>query len=81
MSIEKFGGYKTEVKEKIEDSERLALRNMVKSEKHSGDKQGVEERYWNENLFARPNGIRGKAETAISCTGPGPTRKKKEIYR
>ena len=31
---------------------------------------------------ARPNGlIREKAEAAISCKGPGPTRKKKEIYQ
>ena len=38
--------------------------------------QGVEEKYWSENVSARPNGIREKAETAISRSGPGPTRKK-----
>ena len=32
LSIEKFGGYKTQVKERIE--ERQALRNKVKEEKH-----------------------------------------------
>ena len=34
QSIEKFGGYKTKVKERIEERERLALRNKVKEEKH-----------------------------------------------
>ena len=33
LSIEKFGGYKTEVEEIIEEKERLALRNMVEEEK------------------------------------------------
>ena len=33
LSIEKFGGYKTELKERIEEKERLALRNKVKEEK------------------------------------------------
>ena len=32
LSIEKFAGYKTEAKEKIEIRERLALRNKVKEE-------------------------------------------------
>ena len=34
LSIEKFGGYKAEVKERIEIWERLALRNKVKEEEH-----------------------------------------------
>ena len=34
LSIEKFEGYKTEVKENIEIRERLALRNKVKEEEH-----------------------------------------------
>ena len=34
LSLEKFGGYKTEVKERIEERERLALRNKVNEEKH-----------------------------------------------
>ena len=38
-------------------------------------------KYWNENVFARPNGLREKAETAISCRGLGPIRKKKEVYQ
>ena len=44
------------------------------------DVRGVEGRYWNEHVFALPSGLREKAETAISCRGPGPTRKKKYIY-
>ena len=34
VSIEKLGGYKTEVKERIEERKRLVLRNKVKEEKH-----------------------------------------------
>ena len=34
LSLGKFGGYKPEVKEIIEERERLALRNKVKEEKH-----------------------------------------------
>ena len=34
LSIEKFGRYITEVKEILEDRERLALRSKVKEEKH-----------------------------------------------
>ena len=29
--------------------------------------------------FVRPNGLRENAETAISCRGPGPIRKKEEV--
>ena len=57
LSTEKFGGYKTEVKERVEERIRLALRNKVKEEKNSGDIRGVERRYWNENVSARPNGL------------------------
>ena len=41
----------------------------------------VKRRNRNENVFARPNGLRENAETAISCRGPGPARKKKEVYQ
>ena len=43
------------------------------------DIQGVKKRHRIENVLARPNGPRDNAETAISCRGPGPARKKKEI--
>ena len=34
LSTEKFAGYKTEVKERIETKERLALKIKVKEEEH-----------------------------------------------
>ena len=77
LSTDKFGGYETEVKERIEERERLALRNSMKAEKYSRNIRGVEGRYWNKIVYARPIGLREKTETAISCRGPGPTRKKK----
>ena len=43
------------------------------------DLRGVQRRDRNENVFARPNGLSENVETAISCRGPGPARKKK-IY-
>ena len=49
----------------------------MKEEKHLRDIRGVEGRCWNENVSARPNGLREKAETTISLRGPGPTRKKR----
>ena len=54
----------------------------MKEEKEAlRDVRGVGGRYWNESVSARPNGLRENAETAISCRGPGPTRKKKGIYQ
>ena len=75
LSIEKCGGGKTEAKERIEIRERLAVRNKVKEEEHSRDFREVKRRNRNENVFARPNGRRENAETAISCRGPGPASK------
>ena len=46
-------------------------------EEHSRDLRGVKRRDRNENVFARPNELRENAETAISCRGPGPARKKR----
>ena len=46
-----------------------------------GDLRGVKIRDWNENAFARPNGLRGDAEIVISCRGPGPARKEKDVYQ
>ena len=61
--------------------ERFALRIKVKEE-HFEIYGGVKRRInRNENVFARPNGLRENAETAISCRGPGPARKKREVYR
>ena len=38
---------------------------------------GVKRRNRNENVLAQPDGLRENAETAISCRGPGPARKKR----
>ena len=51
----------------------------MKEEKRLKYIRGVEGRYWNENVSARRNGLRKNAETAISCRGPGPTRKERDI--
>ena len=75
MSLEKLGRYKTEVEERIERRERLALRNKLKPEKDLRDLRGVKRRDRNENVFSRPNGLRQNAETANSYMGPGPTRR------
>ena len=53
----------------------------MKEEKHLEICGGLREDIGYEKGFARPNGLREKAETAISCRGPGPTRKKKDIYQ
>ena len=79
LSMEKFGGYKTEVNELVERGQRLALRK-VEGGKHFRDIREVARRNWTENAFAWPNGLRENAETAVSCRGPGPARKKKEVY-
>ena len=63
--MEKFEGYETRVKKIIEIKE--TLRNM----------RGVKTSDRSKNVFARPNGPRENAESAISGTGPGPTRKKR----
>ena len=43
-TVEKFGGYKIEAKQRKEEKVRLALRNMVKEEKHSDIYRGLRER-------------------------------------
>ena len=86
---DKFGGYKTEVKETIETRDRLAPRNKVKEEEHLRDLLEVKRRHRNENVFARPNGLRENAETAISCRRSGPAergilvfeRRRKKMHR
>ena len=54
-------------RKKWKERETPALRNKVKSEKHVRDIRGIKRRDTTENVFARPNGLREKAETAISC--------------
>lgn len=81
LAIEEFGGNNAEVKERVQRRERLALRNTW-----YGGRGGTPIYIpWgsdmNENVFARPNGIRGKTETAISCRGSGPARTKMEMHQ
>ena len=67
MYAGKFERYKAEIEERIERRERLALRNKVESEKHFEIYRGLREGIGYENVFARPNGLRENAETALSC--------------
>ena len=77
MSAESSGRYKTERSRK-ERRETLALRNKVKSGETLRYTGGlISEGVGMKNVFARS--IRENAETALSCGGPGPARKKKEV--
>ena len=75
LSIEKLDGYKTEVNERIGERERLALRNKVK-EKHLDIYGGLREDIGVKTYLHGPMDYAKKLKTAISCRGPGPTRKK-----
>ena len=77
VRINTFGRCTTGVEEMIKRRERLALRNKVEWEKHLRDIRGVKRRDINQNVFARPNGLRENPEAAISCREPGPARKKR----
>ena len=79
-----LAGYKIEVKERIEIRVGQRLCSAKKQGEGRGilrdrDAGGVKRKNRNENVLARPNGLRENAETAISCRGPGPARKKKEL--
>ena len=60
---------------------KASAKKQAEREKTLGEIRGVEGIYWNKNVSARPNGLREEAETSISCRGPEPTRKKKDIYQ
>ena len=45
------------------------------------DLREIKRRDWYENIFPWPNRLRENAETALSCRGPGTTRKNKEVYQ
>ena len=47
----------------------------MNEEEHSRDVRGVRRRHSDENVFARPNGPRENAETAMSCRGHGPAKR------
>ena len=70
--------------------EGLARRNKVKEDKHLevcwGSREeigkktyllGIKRRDREENVFARPNGQRENAGTAMTGSGPGPSTEKK----
>ena len=69
----------------VQDRSKRKGRNKGKvSAKKQGERGGtlrdlreVKRRNRNENVFARPNGLRENAETAISCGGPGPAKEKR----
>ena len=65
MPAQKFARNKPQVYERREIRERLALRNEVKSEKHSGDMRENERRDRNEKVW--PDELRENADTSISC--------------
>ena len=78
LSMEEFGGYKTESKEMIEEWERLALKENVKQEKHIITYKGARS-----YIVLKPCTAQWpsrKAETCLLCRGLGPTTKKKNIY-
>ena len=79
LSIEEFGGFKTKVNERIETQSKASAKKQA--EKGGTPTRRVERRCRNENVFARPNGLRENAETVISCREPGPARTKKEVYQ
>ena len=66
-----------ELTERRKKRERLALTNKVKEEEHLRDLRGVKTRDRNENVSTRLNGLRENADSAVSCRGPGPARKKR----
>ena len=46
MPIEMFGGYNTEIREKVEEMEKMpALRNKVKEEKHLEIQGGLRKKF------------------------------------
>ena len=76
---------KAEIKERIRRTKRreiplIALRNKVKAEEHFEIYRGLKRRGIKTHLHG-PGGLRENAETAISDRGPGPARKKKEVYQ
>ena len=75
LTIEEFGKYKEEIEKKDRKKGKkksLARGNRGKPEKLFSDVRGIEGRDRDEKVFARPNGHRDNAETAISCRRPGP---------
>ena len=79
LSIEKFGGYKTQVNYWMEERERLALRSNMTEEKHF-EMHGRLREDMGMEMYLHGQWTTRKSETAFWCRGPGPARKKK-IYQ
>ena len=77
MSADKFWRYKAEVEERMERTER----EKVGSEKHLEIHGGLREGIGMKRYLHGPMGFAKTLELAISCRGPGPARKKKEVYQ
>ena len=77
--MEKFGGYKTEVKERIEKKEMASVKKEGGRGRTVRGMREVMRRDWNENVVTRPNELRENAETSTSCRGRRPARKKAEV--
>ena len=81
QSIEKFGGVQDRSEGKDRNKEKASAKKQGERGGTLRDSRGVTRRNRNENVFARPNGLRENAETAISCRGRGPARKNKEEHQ
>ena len=70
-----------EVQDRSRRKDRREGKSSAKTRGEIRDIRGVKRSDRNENVFARPNGLRENAEIAVSCRGPGPARRKKEVYQ
>ena len=83
QSIGKFGGYKTEVKERTEGrkGKASARTKEVKEEKHLEVYGGLGEDIGMKTYLHGPMDYAKKLKLRFSCRGPASTRNKKEIYQ
>ena len=78
--MEKFGGASQSIR-------KDRSRGKASAEKQGERRRtleiygGLRKEIGMKNVLARPTGLRANAETAIPCSGPGPARKKTEVYQ
>ena len=72
-------GVQDRSKRKDRIRERLALRNKVKEEEHLEIYGGLREEIGMKTSLHGPMDYAKETETAISCRGPGPASKKREV--
>ena len=76
--MKKFGGYKTEVKERTEARERPALRKKVKKEKHLAILREFKSKEIRmKTCFCGPMNCAKTLKQRFRVRGPGPARKKR----